>query len=231
MTIISCKDLVLGYQTPLNNPLNLDIPENKWLGIIGENGIGKSTFLKTILGLAKPLAGELSIMKQDVCKYNTIISYIPQMREINLSDNMSGLSLIKSSYCGWKFGLPFFSKKLHAEVLQLIDLVGAASYMLQPFNTLSGGQKKRIYLAQALINKPKLLLLDEPLADLDPKAKQHFIGALEEIHQHRELSMLIISHDMHEIAEYLDGFIHFKQGNIHYCNEIPCVKGDVYVGL
>lgn len=231
MTIIDCQDLVLGYQDPLNNPLNLSVPENKWLGIIGENGIGKSTFLKTILGEVKPLSGKLTVMEQAIGKNNAIISYIPQLREINLSDNMSGLSLVKSSYLGWKFGLPFFSEKLHQEVLRLIALVGATKYMLQPFNTLSGGQKKRIYLAQALINKPKLLLLDEPLADLDQKAREHFIMALQEIHQAQELSMLIISHDMHEIAAYLDGFIHFKEGKIHYCNEVPCVKGDVYVGI
>lgn len=231
MTIIDCKDLVLGYQEPLNKPLNLRISENKWLGIIGENGIGKSTFLKTILGEINPLSGDITVMGQAIGKNNAVISYIPQLREINLSDNMSGLSLVKSSYLGWKLGLPFFSAKLHQEVLRLIALVGATKYMLQPFNTLSGGQKKRIYLAQALVNKPKLLLLDEPLADLDQKARQHFILALQEIHQAQELSMLIISHDMHEIAAYLDGFIHFKEGKIHYCNEVPCVKGDVYVGI
>lgn len=231
MTVINCKSLVLGYREPITNPFNLEINENKWFGIIGENGIGKSTFLKTILGEIKPISGELNVLGHRCNTYNSEIAYIPQMREINLSDNMSGLSLIKASFRGWSLGLPLFSKKLHNEALELIDLVGAAKYMSQPFSTLSGGQKKRIYLAQALINKPKLLLLDEPLADLDPKAKQHFIQALEEIHQHQELSMLIISHDMHEIASYLDGFIHFKNGNVHPCNEVPCAKGDVYVGI
>lgn len=231
MTVISCNNLVLGYVDAITNPFNFQIPDNKWYGIIGENGIGKSTFLKTILGEIKPISGELNVLGHKCATYNAEISYIPQMREINLSDNMSGLSLIKDSFLGWKIGLPFFSQKLHNKALALIELVGATKYMSQPFNTLSGGQKKRIYLAQALINKPKLLLLDEPLADLDPKAKQHFIQALEEIHKHQELSMLIISHDMHEIAEYLDGFIHFKDGNVHPCNEVPCMKGDVYVGI
>ena len=144
---------------------------------------------------------------------------------------MSGLTLIKSSYKGWRCGLPYFSRKMHSKAVELLDLVGASSYMSQPFNTLSGGQKKRIYLAQALMNKPKLLLLDEPLADLDSKAKQHFIQALQEIHQTQNLGLLIISHDMHEIANHLDGFIHFQSGNVHYCDQLPCAREDTYVGI
>lgn len=231
MNVIECKELILGYQTPLNIPFNLSIEENKWLGIIGENGIGKSTFLKTILGSIKPISGSLQVFGVLPGASNCSIAYIPQEREINLADNMSGLTLIKSSCYGWRYGLPYFSRQMHVRALELLELVGASKYMLQPFNTLSGGQKKRIYLAQALMNQPKLLLLDEPLADLDPKAKQHFIQALQEIHRHHNLGVLIISHDMHEIAASLDGFIHFKSGKVHYCNEMPCAREDTYVGL
>ncbi len=228
---IKCNDLVVGYDSGLTKPFNLSIAENKWLGIIGENGIGKSTFIKTILGINQPIAGEIRVFDKKPKSQNQYISYIPQEREINLSDNMSGFTLIKSSYRSWYYGLPLFNRKLKSKVLELLDLVGATKYMYQPFNTLSGGQKKRIYLAQALINQPKLLLLDEPLADLDPKAKQHFIQALQEIHQNQSLGLLIISHDMHEIATYLDGFIHFKDGMVHQCQELPCAKEDTYVGI
>ena len=231
MTIIQCNQLVLGYANAITNPFDLNIMPNTWLGIIGENGIGKSTFLKTILGEIKPLSGTLSIIGQNPGIHNKYISYIPQNREIHLSDNMSGLSLIKASFCGWRMGIPWFNHKLHQRTLELIALVGATKYMRQPFHTLSGGQKKRIYLAQSLINNPKILLLDEPLADLDPRAKQDFIHALQGIHHHQQISMLIISHDMHEIAKHLNGFIHFKSGDVHACNELPCVQGDVYVGV
>ncbi len=228
---IECKDLVIGYCTGLTLPFNLTIAENKWLGIIGENGIGKSTFIKTILGINTPINGYITIFGDKPRVQNKFISYIPQERSINLSDQMSGLTLINSSYNCWCYGLPILNKKLHQRTLELLELVGATGYMHQAFNTLSGGQKKRIYLAQALINKPKLLLLDEPLADLDPKAKQHFIKALKEIHQHQSLGLLIISHDMHEIANSLDAFIHFKDKMVHYCQRLPCAKEDTYVGI
>lgn len=229
--MISCDNLVLGYDAAITPKFNLAIDDNQWIGIIGKNGAGKSTFLKTMLGNLAVISGTIRILGQAPGKINQLISYIPQEREINLADRMSGVSLILSSAVGWRFGLPWYSRKLRERVAGLIDLVGANDYAHQPFNTLSGGQKKRIYLAQALVNQPRLLLLDEPLADLDPHAKQHFIEALQKIHQHQKLGLLIISHDMHEIACHLDAFIHFSSTGVHFCETIECVKEDTYVGV
>lgn len=229
--MIECKNLVLGYDKPVTKQFNLMIQDNQWIGIIGKNGAGKSTFLKSILGNLATKGGELSIFGKLPGANNTSISYIPQEREINLADKMSGMSLVMNSYHGWKFGLPWSSRSLKKRVAELIELVGANEYAHRPFMSLSGGQKKRIYLAQALVNQPKLLLLDEPLADLDPHAKQHFIEALQKIHRHRELGLLIISHDMHEIACHLDAFVHFSSNGVHYCETIECVKEDTYVGI
>lgn len=229
--MIECNRLVLGYHDPLCTPFSFTITKNKWLGIIGENGCGKSTLFKTILGNIKPIAGGLTVLGQNPGHSNDDIAYIPQEREINTNNNTSGLTLIKLSYNGWHFGLPFYLKKVEEKALELLELVGATKYMHQPFHTLSGGQKKRIYLVQALINEPKLLLLDEPLADLDPQARQHFIEALQKIHTTHELTLLIVSHDMHEIASHLDGFVHFKQNQVHYCQELPCIREGAYVGV
>lgn len=229
--LLECKNLVLGYNRALTKPINLVIDDDRWIGIIGKNGIGKSTFLKTLLGLRKSFDGELKVLGRLPGAANREISYIPQEREINLAERMSGFSLIISSYNGWHFGCAIPSRKLKERVNQLIELVGATPYAHQPFNTLSGGQKKRIFLAQALVNQPRLLLLDEPLADLDPAAKQQFIQSLQQIHLHEKVGLLIIAHDMHEIAEHLDGFIHFRSDGVHYCETISCVKEDSYVGV
>jgi ABC-type Mn2+/Zn2+ transport system ATPase subunit len=229
--MLECKKLIIGATEAITDPFNISIEENKWFGIIGENGSGKSTFLKTILGVLKPQAGTIVVFNQMPGINNNSISYIPQEREINISELMSGLSFIKCSYKGWQLGFPLVNKKVNNWIKEILTLVGATSYMHQPFYTLSGGQKKRIYLAQALISKPKLLLLDEPLADLDPKAREHFIETLRDIREEQKLSVLITSHDMHEIAPYLDGFIHFKNKAVHQCVEIPCAREDSYVGI
>lgn len=231
--MITCTNLELGYNNISIMPaFNLKINKNQWIGIIGKNGTGKSTFLKTILGLIPAISGELTIFNKIPRKCNKLISYIPQEREINLATNMSGADLISITFRGWQYGLIWVNKKLKTKVEELIALVGAIDYAHQPFYTLSGGQKKRIYLAQALINQPQILLLDEPLADLDVDAKHHFIEALSKIQQYQQLGIMIISHDMHEIAQYLDAFIHFnKSKGVHYCPTIDCIKEDVYVGL
>ncbi|MFT6834677.1 MAG: zinc/manganese transport system ATP-binding protein [Francisellaceae bacterium] len=229
--MLTAKKLSLGYIKPITQEFNLEIPKNQWIGVIGDNGTGKSTFFKTMLGIIKPKAGQLLVLGKPCGKSNKKISYIPQEREINLTENMTGLTLINNSHKGWSWGIPFSSRQSRENALELLHLVGAQDYMSQPFFTLSGGQKKRIFLAQALIDKPEMLLLDEPLADLDPNAKQHFIQALQAIHKHTNISLLIISHDMHEIAMHLDGFIHFKSGNVHLCKDLPCIKEDVYVGI
>ncbi len=229
--MIECNNLVLGYKDPLTEPFSLSIEDNKWLGIIGENGSGKSTFFRTILSEIKPLSGTIRIFDKTPGVFNRLISYIPQEREINLADKMTGFTLIKSCHSAWKYGFDCLNNKLNHRIYELAELVGATSYILQPFNNLSGGQKKKIFLAQALINKPKLLLLDEPLADLDTKSKHHFIQTLRDINAKQKIGLLMISHDMHEIASYLDAFIHLKKSKVHYCSELPCIKEDSYVGL
>lgn len=227
-TIIQCNNLVIGHtpQAPLCKPFSLTIHQNQWLGIVGENGTGKSTFIKTILGFEPPIAGSLTLFSQAAGKNNQLISYIPQERELNLNPNISALTLVKSSFNANKLGLPAFGRGIQQKAHDILKLVGALNYARTPFETLSGGHKKRVYLAQALINNPKLLLLDEPLSDLDPQAKQDFIQALKTIHSKQDLTLLMISHDMHEIAHELDNVIHFKDQYVHLCQKLPCLTED-----
>lgn len=225
--MIKCSNLVIGYNTPITSALNLEIPTNAWIGIVGKNGVGKSTFFKTLLGKIPTISGSITINNNKI-DVDTI-NYIPQEREINFEEKTSGYTLVKYSYKPKAWGLPLFSKRFKEKLEYLITLTQTQDYIHKPFKNLSGGQKKRVYLVQALINKPKILLLDEPLSDLDPDAKQRFLACLKEIHKKENITLLIISHDMKEISTQLDAFIHFKDGQCHYCNELPCLQEDICV--
>ncbi|MGQ4004831.1 ATP-binding cassette domain-containing protein [Francisellaceae bacterium CB52] len=226
--MIKCTNLIIGYKNKsLSKPINLSIPTNSWVGIVGKNGVGKSTFFKTLLGEIIPVAGEITI---DDKKVDTnVISYIPQEREVNYEEKTSGLTLVKYSYKPNLWGMPFFNKGFKQKLNYLIDLTQTRDYIEKPFKDLSGGQKKRVYLIQALINEPKILLLDEPLSDLDPNAKQEFLQCLKEIHAKENITLLLISHDMKEIDSQLDAFIHFKNETCHYCDIMPCLQEDICV--
>lgn len=226
--MIKCSNLIIGYNNkPITNKLNLEIPTNSWVGIVGKNGIGKSTFLKTILGEIQPISGSITINNNKV-NVDTI-SYIPQDREINVTEKTSGYTLVKYSYKPKSWGLPLFNKEFKEKMKYLIILTKTEDYIYKPFKNLSGGQKKQIYLVQALINNPKILLLDEPLSNLDPAAKQKFLFCLKEIHKKENITLLKISHDMKEISSKLDAFIHFKDGQCHYCDKLPCLQDDICV--
>lgn len=224
-SIISCNNLCIGYgKKILTEAINLEIEANQWFGILGENGIGKSTFFKTILGILPYVSGTVKVLGDSPGKKNHKISYIPQERTLNITDNLSGISLIKANYRASYFGLPSFGKQLNQKIRYLLTTVGAENYAKKSFNTLSGGQKKRIFLAQALINNPVLLLLDEPLSDLDSQAKHDFVQALKKIHNQESITLLIISHDMYDIAHELDNFIHFKNQKTHVRYSLPDLR-------
>jgi len=227
--MIKCSNLVLGHKNKsISKPINLQIPTNSWVGIVGKNGVGKSTFFKTLLNQLPPIAGEITIHNKRKIDVNNI-SYIPQERDINAEEKTSGLTLVKYSYKANYLGMPFFNKAFNDKLNYLITLTQTSDYISKPFKDLSGGQKKRVYLVQALINSPTILLLDEPLSDLDPEARHEFIGCLKQIHNQENITMLIISHDMKEISSQLDAFIHFKDGGCHYCDKMPCLKEDICV--
>lgn len=228
--IIECKKLCIGYEEKsLTEPFDLELKENNWYGIMGENGTGKTTFFKTLLGNIKPISGEARILYCSAEKHNMYIGYIPQEREININNKTSAYTFILNSYNAFKWGIPIYTKTLRKKLNEILEIIGVHDYIHKPFVNLSGGQKRRIFLAQALINDVKLLFMDEPLADLDPESKQSFLNSLRKIHNETTLSLMMITHDMYEIAEYLDAFIHFKNNKVHLCRELPCIKESAHV--
>ncbi|MCF6767873.1 ATP-binding cassette domain-containing protein [Thiotrichales bacterium 19S11-10] len=226
--IINCQNVILGYPQahPLTKEFSLSIDAESWVGIVGENGSGKSTLLKTILGRTPPIKGAVRVFEHLAGdkKINRQVGYIPQSRHIDAPEKLSAYELLKATVNAYQFGIIRKNKNTKEKIDYFLELVGATRYANCAFQQLSGGQKKRIFLAQALINHPKLLLLDEPLADLDLQAKHHFIRCLEKVHQQIPITVLMISHEMNEMHQYLSNFIHFHNQDVILTPNYPFTK-------
>ncbi|MCF6765118.1 ATP-binding cassette domain-containing protein [Thiotrichales bacterium 19S3-7] len=226
--IIDCQNVILGYPNtpPLTNPFSFSILSGHWVGIIGDNGSGKSTLFKNILGDMVPQSGQLKVFNQPCGnkQNNRQIGYIPQARHIDTPEHLTAYELLKATRNGYRFGITLKRQQTIKKVNRYIELVGATNYANSAFRSLSGGQKKRIYLAQALINQPRLLLLDEPLADLDLNAKHRFIQCLQKVHAEIPITVLMITHEMNEMHQYLSDFIHFHNQNVILSPNYPFSK-------
>lgn len=195
-SFVSCKNLSVGYfDKTLIESIDCTINFNENIGIIGENGSGKTTFLKTLLGIIPPKSGEISINK------NCVISYIPQMNEIEDLLPFSVSEIVEmgtySKISPYSSPFPKYKEKLE-NVLERTSLLENKNTL---FRNLSGGQKQRAILAQALISEPNVIVLDEPTRGLDVAQRARFMQLLKEIKQERGLTIMIVSH----ILEDFDG--------------------------
>ena len=167
MALITCKDLTLGYEnTRVAEHLSFTVPEGAYLCIVGENGSGKSTLMKTLLGLRAPLAGIIAF--GDGLRKNEI-GYLPQQTPIQ-RDFPASVQEVVLSGCLSRCGLrPFYTREEKALAAQNMARLGITDLARRCYRELSGGQQQRALLARALCATRKLLLLDEPVAGLDPK--------------------------------------------------------------
>jgi zinc/manganese transport system ATP-binding protein len=155
--IISADEMALGFgKRILVSHMTLAIQKGEFIGILGPNGSGKSTFLRAVLGLVKPVSGELRVLGKMPEHGNNQIGYMPQLRRQAPMVHFTSRALLSATWNGLKPGLSQPSQA--HEVDRILALVKATVYADRPFHQLSGGEKQRIYLAQALLGNPPLLI-------------------------------------------------------------------------
>jgi ABC-type Mn2+/Zn2+ transport system ATPase subunit len=213
-TILICvKDLAVAYQTTVAIfDINLDVFRHDFLGICGPNGSGKSTLLKSIVGAVKPFRGNLRLFKKDVMKshpreIHNKISYLPQIELIDrnfpaLVKDVVGMGLY--SQRGFFKGL---TKEDNQRIIEALKLVGLEKLLDRPIGHLSGGQQQKVKIARALVNKPEILLIDEPFASLDFKVVKNLAELLSDIHQKTDITIVMVSHSLEIIREHCNRVI------------------------
>lgn len=202
MTLFSCKDLTLGYDgRAVAENLNFEAEKGDYLCIIGENGTGKSTLIKTLLGLNKPLSGEI---KREASFSPRRIGYMPQKTPMQKDFPASVREVVLSGCLGGKGFWSFYTKadrKKAAEVMERLDIFGLADRCIRE---LSGGQQQRVFLARAMCAAKDVLLVDEPCAGLDAGGSAELYALLDELHRADGMTVLMVTHDLEAAGVYAD---------------------------
>ena len=199
--------------TEILRDVSAEIKEGEFIGIFGPNGAGKTTLLRALLGLCPVSSGEILIFGEPPGRTNRTIGYMPQSSACPEGTAMSARTLVSAVRGGEKWGIPWPSPSAADQVSRALDLAGVVKYADRPFSVLSGGEKKRVALAQALIDGPRLLILDEPLASLDPKNQMHLVNRIAEIRAKTGATVLFIAHDINPLIGVMDRVLYMAGGS------------------
>jgi zinc/manganese transport system ATP-binding protein len=203
--------LRLGAHTVLAD-ISLTLASSEFVGLLGANGAGKTTLLRALLGLVPPAAGRIEVLGAPARPGRPHLGYMPQTRLRAASLAITGHDFVGSALNGAAWGLPIHAASGRAAIRHAIDAVGATHLAARPLADLSGGERQRLLLAQALLNQPRLLLLDEPLAGLDPAAQQHMIRLIRQLQQARGLCVVISAHELTPLLPALDRVLYLARG-------------------
>ena len=198
----------------------LSVQPGEFLAILGPNGAGKSTLLKAILGLIPLSHGTISVLGHPAWRGHAAIGYVPQRRHFEADVRVRGRSMVRLGLDGrnWGLPLPFLqrgkARDAARRVQEAIDLVGAAAYADRPIGELSGGEQQRLLIAQALVRKPRILALDEPLDSLDLRNQQGVAGVIRQISRETGAAVLLVAHDVNPILSAIDRVVYMAHGQV-----------------
>ncbi len=218
--------LVLGGRTVLSD-VSFEISPTEFVGVLGPNGAGKTTLMRAVLGLIPPAQGSIAILGKPAIRGNPAVGYMPQLRGQMAHLRLSCRDFVAGVVNGYRLGLPVLGKADHAEIDRVLDLVGARSLARRPVAETSGGERQRLLLAQALIGKPRLLLLDEPLISLDPHHQRSVIELVKSVQTELGIGVLLSAHELNPLLGALDRVMYLARGQVALGNVDDVITGPV----
>jgi len=196
--------------------VTLRVAAGEFVAVLGPNGVGKSTLLKAALGLVPTAAGRITVLGGAPGEQNARVGYLPQRRSFDPSARIRGVDIVRLGLDGDRWGLPLpggqTARAARERVAEVIDLVGAAGYAGRPIGQCSGGEQQRLLIAQALIRRPDLLVLDEPLDSLDVTNQASVSALIRDVCRTQNVAVLLVAHDVNPILPYLDQVIYLAHG-------------------
>jgi len=227
--LLEIKNLSAGYdETIVLKNINFQVHDTDFIGIIGPNGGGKTTLIKSILGVIKPVSGSIIYHFPGKLKdFRRYIGYLPQQNVIDKKFPISVREVVLSGLTSQKNLIFRFSRDEKKKADELIEKSGLKNISRNPVGELSGGQLQRVFLARAVISNPSLLILDEPSTYVDNRSEFEFYETLKELN--KEIAILLVSHDIGTISSYIKT-IACVNLNLHYhaSNEISSEELNIY---
>jgi len=196
--------------------LDLAMPSGQFVAVLGPNGAGKSTLVNAVLGLVPLSSGTMSVLGAPAGERNGEIGYLPQRRSFDAGLRVRGVDVVRLGLDGDKWGLPWpggrHQREVQRRVAEVVELVDAGAYADRPVGEVSGGEQQRILIAQALVRRPSLLLLDEPLDSLDLPNQAAVAALVSRICDDEGVTVVMVAHDVNPILPYLDQVVYLGHG-------------------
>jgi zinc/manganese transport system ATP-binding protein len=222
--------LSLGGRTVLRD-VNLTIAAGEFIGVFGPNGAGKTTLMRALLGIIRPVAGSVRVFGRPAGVSNADIGYMPQHRNLAAGATLTGWDFVACTTGGNRWGLPLLSAAARSEVERVLEIVGATALARRPLSELSGGERQQLLLAQALTGRPRLLLLDEPLLNLDPPHQHMVVKLANQLKRDLGLTVLLSAHELNPLLDVLDRVLYLGRGQAALGSVSDVITGPVLSAL
>jgi zinc/manganese transport system ATP-binding protein len=211
--------------------VSFSLAQGAFCGLIGSNGSGKTTLLRTILGFEAPHSGVVRIGGAGGRHARASVGYVPQKIVLDADMPLRARDLVALGLDGNRLGLPFPSRARAQRVDAMLQAVDAQGFADQRVGNLSGGQQQRVLIAHALIRRPRLLLLDEPLANLDVRAVADIVALLRRVAMEDNITVLVSAHDMNPLLSTMDRIVYLANGRAATGTTAEVVRTEVLSAL
>jgi zinc/manganese transport system ATP-binding protein len=192
--------------------ISLAIEQGEFIGVLGPNGAGKTTLMRAILGLLSPSEGKIRVFGRAPGRGDAQIGYLPQVRTLSPDLPVRGRDFIASSLRGERWGIPSVSHLDRKLIDEVLVATGAHELAERLLSDMSGGERQRLLLAQALLGAPRLLLLDEPLISLDHRHQERIVDLVSRFARERNITVLFSAHELNQLIGVLDRVLYLGNG-------------------
>lgn len=218
--VLSIENLYFRYNSrDVLSDITFSISTGDYIGLVGPNGSGKTTLIKIVLGLLKPHSGKITLFGDDTKAFSGWhkIGYLPQkISALNPRFPATVSEVVAMGLLSKKSFPKHMNRSDNTTVDSILDLLDITNLRNKPIGELSGGQQQRVLVARALVNNPEFLILDEPTDALDPEMRDRFFGLMDELNKRKNVTIVIVTHDMGNIGKYTSKLLYIDKKIIFY---------------